>query len=255
MGQEIFALRSGHGAARLLLIHGNMASHRWWLPFMDKLADTFTMLAPDLRGYGDSPGGYDHITLADHAADIKQVVAAQHFAPFILLGHSLGGAVATEYALRYGDDVRGLVLVDTAPLGGMANPDYERLRVMLADKNILALALKATAARPLDEKYLTTLLPDAWHAIPAVIPNTRALENLDFAARVGAFTQPVLVVHGEKDIVVPPEAAAETARAFPHSRLELLPGVGHEVPLEDTDNLARLVREFAQALHTTSRGD
>src|SRR5919199_1347045 len=102
----------------VLFLHGNVASARWWLPTIARLPVGLRALAPDMRGYGlsDKPGtGY---TLAQRAADLRAFAAALGLDRFHLVGHSLGGAVALQFALDDPTPMRTLTLLDPAPLEG-----------------------------------------------------------------------------------------------------------------------------------------
>lgn len=246
MGQPInFVSHGRQGAPKIVFIHGNMASTKWWRLSMELLQNDFTMLAVDLRGYGQSPDGPEQVTLADHARDIHTVVTAQGFEPFILVGHSLGGAVAMEFASQYPEMLTGLVLLDAAPVEGMKDIDYSRVEMMLADKSILAMALRYTLVKPVEEDYFAELLADAYRGMAAVIPNTRALDGADFTNKAKGFDKPVLVVHGEKDMVVPLAEAEKTAQTFPKARLAVIEGVGHNPQVEEPVEFVKALKKFA----------
>lgn len=248
MQEKLYSVCRGRGTTQIVFIHGNMASAKWWRPVMESLDEEFIMLAVDLRGYGQSPDGAQTVTLAQHAYDLHEVINSQGFSQFILVGHSLGGAVAMEFVLQYPELAAGLVLVDSAPVGGMKNIDYGRVEMMLADRNILEMALRFTLAKPVEEVYFAELLDDAYRSIPAVIPNTRALDGADFTARVKVFAKPVLVLQGEKDVIVSLADAKAAAQAFPNGRCIMIAEAGHNPQIEDPVEFARHLRDFAAGI-------
>ncbi|MGH7355464.1 MAG: alpha/beta fold hydrolase [Candidatus Rokuibacteriota bacterium] len=99
----------------MVLLHGFPQTGHMWRKVMPALAERFTVVAPDLRGYGDSDkprGGYDKRTMA---ADVVDVIAALGLAPVVLVGHDRGARVAHRLALEHGALLTRLVLLDIAP--------------------------------------------------------------------------------------------------------------------------------------------
>lgn len=244
MSNRIHRIRQGNGAKRLVFIHGNMGSARWWLPAMDALKADCDMIAVDLRGFGGSPDGPDQVAMIDHAHDIRDILQDQDFEGFVLVGHSLGGAVAMQFAALYPEDLSGLVLVDSAPLTGLSPVDYALLEMVLGNPEMLVASLKMTMALPVDEEYFRGLAEDCLRGIPAVIPNTRALEKIDFSRDAGRFEKPVLVVHGEHDALIPVRESQQTAAAYPQGRLTVISGCGHNPQVEATAVFAETLMNF-----------
>ena len=104
------------GAGRgMVLLHGYPQTGHMWRKVMPALAERFTVVAPDLRGYGDSDRpatGYDKRTMA---ADIAEVIRALTLAPVVLVGHDRGARVAHRFALDHPTLLTHLVLLDIAP--------------------------------------------------------------------------------------------------------------------------------------------
>lgn len=245
----LYNVRKGRpGAKRIVLIHGNMASTRWWQGVMANMAEDFELLALDLRGYGKSPAGPAVVSLADHAADIAELVKTEEFAPFTLVGHSLGGAVAMQFAALYPDLLEELVLVDSAPVDGMKDIKYDLVQMMLDNQAILLAALQSTLVKPIPEAVWAGFAEDCLLGAKSVMANTRALDGADFTAAARTFTKPVLVIHGEQDRVIPAAEAAKTAAAYPLGRLEIMAGVGHNPQVEDTAAFTKLLGNFVLAL-------
>src|SRR5205823_10656824 len=104
------------GAGRgMVLLRGYPQTGHMWRKVMPALAERFTVVAPDLRGYGDSDRpatGYDKRTMA---ADIAEVITALTLAPVVLVGHDRGARVAHRFALDHPTLLTHLVLLDIAP--------------------------------------------------------------------------------------------------------------------------------------------
>ncbi|AMP14771.1 alpha/beta fold hydrolase [Collimonas pratensis] len=131
-GTQIKYIRGGNGPA-LLLLHGHPQTHAIWHKVAQRLASRFTVIAADLRGYGDSgkPAG-----LADHSNYSKRIMGQDQielmaqlgYPQFLLMGHDRGGRVAYRMALDHPQAVRKLVLLDIAPTLAM----YEQTSMAFA---------------------------------------------------------------------------------------------------------------------------
>jgi pimeloyl-ACP methyl ester carboxylesterase len=113
-GVRIHYRRMGAGPG-MVLLHGFPQTGHMWRKVMPALAERFTVLAPDLRGYGDSdrpPGGYDKRRMA---ADLAQVIEALGLTPVVFVGHDRGARVGHRFALDHPALLTRLVLLDIAP--------------------------------------------------------------------------------------------------------------------------------------------
>lgn len=131
-GIPIHAIRGGRGPA-LLLLHGHPQTHVIWHKVAPTLAEHFTVVAADLRGYGDSgkpPGQPDHANYAKRrmADDQVALMRTLGFASFALIGHDRGGRVAARMALDHPNAVEKLVTLDIAPTLSM----YEQTSLAFA---------------------------------------------------------------------------------------------------------------------------
>ena len=113
-GVRIHYRREGRGPG-MVLLHGWPQTGHMWRKVVPALAERFTVVAPDLRGYGDSdrpPSGYDKRAMA---ADVADVIRALGLGPIVLVGHDRGGRVAHRFALDHPALLTHLVLLDIAP--------------------------------------------------------------------------------------------------------------------------------------------
>jgi haloacetate dehalogenase len=113
-------LRHGGSGPPLLLLHGFPQTHVIWHKVADDLAKRFTLVMPDLRGYGDSsrpPGAPDHSNYSKRvmAQDMVEVMRALGHPSFYLCGHDRGGRVSHRLALDHRDAVRKLMILDISP--------------------------------------------------------------------------------------------------------------------------------------------
>jgi len=252
LGKKLSYLESGAGYP-VLMVHGNTGSSRWWTRVMDVPGALF--LAMDLPNFGDSdrldenqaPGAADIDLYADYVVAFAQSLALDR--P-ILVGHSLGGAVAISALCRAPELWRSAILVDSAPPTGLVTPEshYAAIESFKTDRALLRSALAAVCPTMADPEFLDELTDDALRMNPAAFAgNARALARFNQAAQCGAFARDVQVVWGRKDILVTEAMAKQTAQSFLRGSLRILENAGHSAMIEDPkafmEILAQAVRK------------
>src|SRR5205823_6619552 len=117
-GVKIHYLKAGTGKTPLVLIHGFGETSRMWIPLFEEFGKDYTIIAPDIRGLGDSsrpPAGYDKKTAA---VDIRELVKSLGHERIDLVGHDIGLMVAYAYAAQYPNEVEKVALLE-APIPGI----------------------------------------------------------------------------------------------------------------------------------------
>ena len=239
---------SGTGGP-VLAVHGITSSSRSW-PFLAEALDN-PVFAPDLRGRGRSNQLPGPVGIAQHAEDCAAVIAATGGVPLIVVGHSMGGFVATVLAARRPDLVRGLVLVDggrpfpaadaTATLAGL-QPITQRLQATYTResyrdwyRNHPAFARDWT---PEAEEYADYDLPDA-PGRPSADPEAVETDQWDMvegAAFAEAMDQPMpprIFLHASRGFaddppgLYPQATVDEYAARWPDLDVRHVPDVNH----------------------------
>lgn len=225
----------GEGAETIVLIHGNIASTRWWDKFLPLLPPAYTAVFMDLRGCGQSghpAGGY---TIAQFAADVHALVRALGREQFHLVGHSMGGQIAMYYALAHPAAVRTLTLVDSVPAAGLALDDEARrmFDVLRTDKTALRQAVNTCMPFSDDGDFAQLITDDAWQCAPNIYSdNPATMHDTVLLPRIGDIAAPTLIVHGRHDQIIPPDTMASTIAAWPDAQVVWLPACGHSPPIE-----------------------
>lgn len=245
-GQRLYhAGRPTAGRPNLVLLHGAGGSHLVWpralrqLPFTD-------VIALDLPGHGrsDPPGA---TSVRDYAAAVGALVTALGPDRVVLLGHSLGGAVALNVALQPPANLSGLVLLATGArllvseqLLAWSNADIERAADFIVSYGY------STAAPPhLAEPSRQELIACG----PATLSGDLiACQEYDIRPSLGGIATPALVIGGSVDKLVPPALTAELASGLPRAAYAVLDGAGHYLMLEQPEEVARLVTDFLRQL-------
>ena len=255
-GIEIAFEEQGHGDRPLLLVHGFTGFRQDFATQLPALAEHGRVLAPDLRGHGESgrTGDPTSYGFAQLTADLLGLLDALGIERCDLLGHSMGGMVAMRAALSAPERIASLVLMDTAP-GPLGFVDRAQLALAArvgreAGMAALAQILRARAAddeargapdRRVEEEWgaerfwawrtarVAAMDPAAYEALGLAL-----VEQEDLTARLGEIDCPTAVLVGELDreFRAPSEALA---RHIPGARLFVLPGAGHQPQHEAAD--------------------
>jgi pimeloyl-ACP methyl ester carboxylesterase len=242
-------------------------SSRHWQEVALRLAETHTVIAPDLIGHGDSATPRGDYSLGAHAAAIRDLLVAIGVGPATIVGHSLGGGVAMQYFWQFPERVERLALVSSGGLGPEVSPMLRgaalpgaslALRAATSQRTITA--LEALAARL--ERAGAAKAPYVRAVIRAVRPlgsrgSRRAFVEtlrsvIDIGGqRVSAVDRlyllgpvPVLIVWGERDRTIPIDHGRAARDAIPGSRFVTLPDAAHFPHLEDADGLAAALQRF-----------
>lgn len=242
------------GAGRaVVLVHGNFASKRWYRELLEAPPAGARLLALDLPNFGDSDPLGAPITIAAYAAAVRGFADALGLERPVLVGHSLGGAVALAAAADP-DAWAALVLVDGSAPEGLTTPEehYPLLDLFQGNAALLkqALAPLLASRQPADFDDLVAdglrMHPDAFRG------NARALDGLDLAPRLAAYRGHVLVLRGGLDPLITAAMAQRTAAAFtgaPHVALETWDDVGHSPATEAPERFAARLGALLDALH------
>jgi pimeloyl-ACP methyl ester carboxylesterase len=243
--QALFYTVSRRGGPALILIHGAGGSHLHWPAALRRMPGA-TVYAVDLPGHGRSEGpGREHIE--DYVADIVRFMDAVGVSRGVLVGHSMGGAIAQMTALMAPERVAGLVLVGT---GARLRVAPALLDGILQDaRGALALITEWAWGPEADPAMVARGRQMMARVNPRVVwGDFAACDRFDIRERVGEITAPTLVITGSEDRMTPPKFGQWLAEHIPGARFVLVEGAGHMVMLEKPDQVASAVREWLKAV-------
>ena len=241
----------------LLLVHGFPLNHTMWSDQLADLASDFRLVAPDLRGFGQSGVVTDEsITMDRFADDLNDLLDALDIdEPVIYCGLSMGGYIGFRFVEKYADRLRGLILCDTRPEAD--SEQAVRNRHGLAKKVLRAgteTAIEAMLPKLVSDKT-NAENPGVVERLQTMIANTpresiaAALcgmaERPDSTPLLSQIKVPTLVICGEEDILTPPDVMRAMADRIPASRYVEIPQAGHMAPMEDPIAVNAAIREFA----------
>jgi pyruvate dehydrogenase E2 component (dihydrolipoamide acetyltransferase) len=261
-GAKIYALIAGPSDApeTLVFLHGLGGSQTTWTNVLGEFATAYRVAAFDLPGHGasDKPSPNNaNYSIEGLAQLVGEAIEKLELAPAIIVGHSLGGAIALQIALERPKLVRGLVLVNSAGLGPEisgelldrieSEPSREEARRLL---ELFFQDRRFILERGIDDMYAARTAPGANAALGAIgaAAFTRDGQRTVYLDRLGGIEVPIFFVWGELDRVLPAHHAATAAAAVPTSWLEIMEGIGHVPQVEAAPALAALVNRWVASL-------
>jgi len=243
--------RDGAAGTPVLLVHGNFSSKLWWRDLLEEPPPGSRLLAPDLPGFGDSPAGRHFVpSMSLYVDALHGFLDSLGVDEAVLVGHSMGGAVAMQLALSDPERFPAMMLLSPAPPGGLQTPDYlyPLLKGLRHDRRALRRALKRMMRSRVPE-YVEDLVRDAEKMHPrGFAGNARLLSEWNVDGELSGYHSPVLVVSGDRDTLVPPSSAESTARRFPAGEHVLLPGITHSPQIEASEKVGQLLTSFLEGL-------
>ncbi len=257
-GQQLYYEVHGEGPPLVLLMGIGYDSTLWTLAQVPTLSTRFKVILVDNRDAGRSSQASGPYRIADMADDIAGVLDALEIAHTHLLGLSMGGMIAQEFALRHGHRLDRLVLAGTG--AGPARSAVDPIQVWSWVKTndatgeafggLQFVSLFSTsflrnhqAVRDTAELLASNPYPISPEAYRRQAEAYRQFDALD---RLGSISAPTLVVVGEQDLLTPPWVVREVADAIPGARLEIIQGDGssHLAAIERSDDFNRVVSDF-----------
>src|SRR5215213_1756139 len=255
-GLEMAYDEAGSGIP-LLLVHGWPHDRSLWTGQLGGLPTYARVIAPDLRGFGDSRvrGPF---SIDQHADDLAAFLRSLGLASTVVCGLSMGGYVAFSMLRRHRSLVRGLVLADTRATADTDEVRANRARMIsLIEQqgmDVLAAEQLASSLAPSTRTRQPQLVETVRRMMAATPPEgaiaaLRAMaERPDSTALLGSIEVPTLAVGGADDTITPPDVIRGLAAAIPGSRAEILEQGGHLCPLERPAAFNHVVSEFLGAL-------
>jgi pimeloyl-ACP methyl ester carboxylesterase len=255
-GRTVAFRRAGTGPP-VMLLHGGWSDGRQWLGQLHRLADGFDLVAWDAPGCGGSDDPPPDAGLGAYADALAGLAAALGLERTHLCGLSWGGGLALEVCRRHPGLTRSAVLIGAyAGWAGSLPPEEVRARLDRVVREArrppeewAAGYLDGFFAGPVPEDVRAAQLRMMMDVRPAgLVAMIRAFAAADLRPALPRIDVPVLVLHGERDARSPVRVARRLHAAIPGSRLVLLPGVGHAVPLEAPEAFACEVRAFLRSI-------
>jgi len=261
---EFHSREAGQGE-EILFINGLAADLTTWSAQFSDLSRDHRVILFDNRGTGLSGKADGSLSTGILADDVAGLLSGLGIPSATLVGHSMGGLIAQQVALRHPSRVRRLVLAATVS----RSPKRGNLSLYLWPEVLEKIGVPAFVDLMITQNLSLGYIERNWRRIlflrqllvnhlqevpldPAALRKyvAAALEHQP-GAELGRIRVPTLVIGGDQDTIVPPHLAAELAGKIPEARLEIMADAGHNLMLERPEEFNRLIRTFIQ---NTSEG-
>jgi pimeloyl-ACP methyl ester carboxylesterase len=267
-GHRVSYRRAGSGPL-LVLLHGIAGTSATWEAVIPRLSERNTVIAPDLLGHGESGKPQGDYSLGAYANAIRDLLEALEQERGTIVGHSLGGGVALQFAYQFPERCERLVLVSS---GGLGREVHALLRAAALPGAEVVLSWLSVAGRRSVGRIVHALgnvglrasadLEETWrsfvslaepearraflHTVRSIIDlggqRVTASDRLYLAAGL-----PMLIIWGEHDPLIPVSHGREAHAKLPGSRLEIFAGSGHFPHLDDPQRFAAVLLDFVAA--------
>lgn len=227
-------------ARTLVFIHGFAGNAAQWRYQLHKFSDDSRVIALDLRGHGLSDAPHSRYTVAEMVADIHVALEVLHVpGSIVLMGHSFGGAIVTEYATAHPERVEKLVLI-------AASGEYR-----LTTGTLALLSLPTQLLNVIHTAFVKQTISSPPGALQAYYHN--AFKTWNGWSLFRGLTMPTLVIRGNRDRVLAPRLFAEVARAIPNAEDVDVGVSAHMVMLERREAVNRAIERFVEGAKAKGR--
>ncbi len=259
-GFEMAYEDTGGNGIPLVLVHGFPLDRTLWSAQINALSEVARVIAPDLRGFGESqmPGGA--VTMETYADDVRALLDALGIKSTVMAGLSMGGYITLAFYRQFAARVRGLILANTK--AGADSAEGKKAR-----EDNAALAREQGVAAVAEKMFPKMLAPQTLAERPVVAGAVRAMMSRQSVAAVvaalmamrdrpdstpllGEISVPTLIITGADDNLIPPKESElmRDALRVPGAQLIVIPGAAHLSNIDQPDAFNQAVREFLKTI-------
>jgi len=243
--KELYFAQAGQGQPALLFVHGAGGDHTIWGEQLRELAKDFSVIALDLNGHGRSPAR-EGDGLQTYVEDVLAVLNA--FAqPTVLVGHSMGGAIALSVALQPPKNLVGLGLVGTGArlkvhpqILELCQTDFEK-----AVELVISWAFAEQTDPALKDKAREQMRRNGQAAL---YRDFLSCSTFDEMHRLSEISVPTIVICGREDKLTPVKYSEYLQQNIPNAQLQIIERAGHMVMVEQPEAVTRVLKEFCARL-------
>jgi pimeloyl-ACP methyl ester carboxylesterase len=255
-GTNLSFVDRGAGAA-LLFVHGFPLDHSMWSGQIETLSARHRVIAPDLRGFGQSGVSEGIVTMEQFADDLAALLDFLTIRePVVLCGLSMGGYIALEFWRKYAKRLRALILCDTRAAGdtpaAAANRFVVAEKVLREGSNTVADAMIPRLFDPVTVEKQPDLVEKLKQVIDGTDPRGIAAsargmaQRADFTAELPRIGCPALVIVGQSDAISPVAEMQAISKAVPNAEFKIIPQAGHMAPLEQPSDVNTVIELFLE---------
>ncbi len=233
----------------LIFIHGSGGNHSIWSHQYGRLHKKYNIIAVNLPGHGHS-GGNGECNVKSYCEWLNKLLTVLELRKVMLVGHSLGSAIALQFAIHYAEHISGIVCIGA----GMKMPvnsmflDFLQTNPPQLPSEITEIICKFSLAKENRLKFSAPLQKSiAMSRVDVLYGDLKACNDLDLSRDAHKIKVPALIICGSEDKMTPPDLSRALAATINQSTLEIIEGAGHMVMLEKPTAFNNLLENFAAA--------
>lgn len=231
----------------VILIHGAGSNHSIWPAEIRRMAGQRVM-AVDLPGHGKTSGAGMQ-SIRAYANQMVEFLADLGMYQAVFIGHSMGGAIALELAVNHPAHVAGLGLIATGAYLGVDPLFLENLSNPVTTSTALSFLRQRAFGRQAPPALIERCMKSIHETRPSVLyGDWRACAEFDLREQISRAEAPAWIIAGSEDQLIPIAYAHFLGGRLPASRLQIIPGAGHMVLLEEPAQVAQGLQQFLSAL-------
>jgi len=243
----------------VLLVHGFPLDHSMWTAQIEHLQENYRVIAPDLRGFGESNGAQPITKMKQFATDLDALLTELSIGePVVFCGLSMGGYIAFEFAHHFPDRLRGLILCDTKATADSTEAQLNRKavaeKVLRSGTSLLSAVMPEKLFARETMSRAERCVQDTVKVISSTTPQAVAAASLgmakrrDVTAELSKIAVPTLVIVGEEDGITTPKEMQSVADAIPGATIQVIANAGHMSPLEQPSLVNEHLSKFLEAI-------
>jgi pimeloyl-ACP methyl ester carboxylesterase len=234
----------------LVFIHGSGGNHNIWSHQYGHLHKNYNIVAVNLPGHGQS-GGKGEKDVKIYGEWIRKLLNVLNLKKPILVGHSLGSAIALQFALDYPEKITGIVCMG----GGMKMPvnsfflDFLKTNPAQLPEDVTGMISKFSLAKENRPKFFAPLQKSISESkVDVLYGDLTACNDLDLTQTADKIKVPALIICGAEDKMTPPDLSRALAAGISKSKLEIIEGAGHMVMIEKPMEFNNSLDKFAASI-------
>ena len=237
----------------LALLHPFPTNRHFWEPLVPALESRYRLIAPDLRGHGESEAG-EGASMANHAEDVRQILRACDVERAAFVGVSIGGYILFEFWRKFRQQVALLVLSNTRAQADSDEGRASRLKAaedvekngtaLFLDNSVVKLVGESTRRNRPDIVTRARGLMDAMTREGLAAAQRGMAARLDSVAMLPTINVPTLIVRGVEDAFIPAEDVELMQKKIAGSEIVAIPETGHYTPFERPEDFVKVLRPF-----------
>ncbi|MGB9667355.1 MAG: alpha/beta fold hydrolase [Thermosulfidibacteraceae bacterium] len=239
------------GKNPIIFIHGAGCNIKVWEEVINRISGKVPYLLIDLPLHGKSRVDEDILTrlnsISDYGDFILEIIDKLSLSEFLVCGHSMGGAISLDLLARKDTRIKGGIIVSSGAVLRVNPVLFEGLKSNPED-TLSKVSRLAIAKDAPNELFIRVFELFSSADLKVVYRDFLLCDRFDLRNKLEEIEVPVLIVVGSDDVMTLPKLSEELSNKIPKSKLEIVEGKGHMLPLESPDNLAELIVNFWKEL-------